>query len=96
MTDPQTDVHVAFAAAILDEIAKTGTPITSDGRVMLIVDAAETLSAQYPSAIGRHVHAAICQHLNPEEIAALDEHYLPGAIDDAISYAMQAALVEVA
>lgn len=89
MTDPQTDVHTAFANAILDELAKPNSPYSTAGRVMLIVDTAEELAAQHPEALGTRVHAAICQHLNPEEIAALDEYYLPGAIDDAISYAAQ-------
>ena len=89
MTDPQTDVHAALANAILEKLTKPGSPVTTSGRVMLLVDTAEELAAQYAEAIGQHVEAVIRQHLSAEENAALDEYYLPGLIDDAISYAAQ-------
>lgn len=89
MTDPQTDVHTALANAILEKLTTPGAPVTTSGRVTLIVDTAEELAAQFPEAIGQHVEAVIRQHLNPDEIAELDQYYLPGTIDDAISYAVQ-------
>lgn len=82
-----------FADAIKQTIDNKGK-LSIDEKTELICTVAEELAAEYPIARGERVFVYLCNYLLPLEIAALDEYYLPGIIDDAISYAKQTVIAE--
>lgn len=82
-----------FADTIKNALDAKGR-LSLDEKVELICTVAEELAAEYPIVRGERVLVHLCNYLTPLEIAALDEHYLPGIIDDAISYAKQSVTME--
>ncbi len=82
-----------FADAIKNALDAKGR-LSIDEKVELICTIAEELAAEYLIVRGERVLVHLCNYLTPLEIASLDEHYLPGIIDDAISYAVDDCVSE--
>ncbi len=87
MTREDHEDNQDLADAIWADVQAMSTPSTIDQRIEVIIESAERHSAEYLMAIGERVMPYLCSYLTPKEIEALDEHYLPGTIDDSISYA---------